>query len=109
MDFLQFLFSLKRSQKRLVSVAIDSVFLLFAFWFALLVRNSLRCHHTESEKEANAQCAYYPPYTRQGHPHEMPLTSQLRNDIYKLLLCIRLPALASKRIDKRACFRQPAE
>lgn len=38
MDFLQFLFSLKRSQKRLVSVAIDSVFLLFAFWFALLVR-----------------------------------------------------------------------
>lgn len=38
MDFLHFLFSLKRSQKRLVSVAIDSVFLLFAFWFALLVR-----------------------------------------------------------------------
>ncbi|MGL6171705.1 MAG: polysaccharide biosynthesis protein, partial [Vibrio sp.] len=38
MDFLQFLFSLKRSQKRLVSVAIDSLFLLFAFWFALLVR-----------------------------------------------------------------------
>lgn len=38
MEFLQFLFSLKRSQKRLVSVAIDSVFLLFAFWFALLVR-----------------------------------------------------------------------
>ncbi|MDG5899106.1 polysaccharide biosynthesis protein [Shewanella xiamenensis] len=38
MDFLQFLFSLKRSQKRLVSVTIDSVFLLFAFWFALLVR-----------------------------------------------------------------------
>lgn len=38
MEFLQILFSLKRSQKRLVSVAIDSVFLLFAFWFALLVR-----------------------------------------------------------------------
>lgn len=38
MEFLQFLFSLTRSQKRLVSVAIDSVFLLFAFWFALLVR-----------------------------------------------------------------------
>ena len=38
MEFLQFLFSLKRSQKRLVSVAIDSMFLLFAFWFALLVR-----------------------------------------------------------------------
>lgn len=38
MEFLQFLFSLKRSQKRVVSVAIDSVFLLFAFWFALLVR-----------------------------------------------------------------------
>lgn len=38
MDFLQFLFSLKRSQKRLVSVSIDSVFLLFAFWFALFVR-----------------------------------------------------------------------
>lgn len=38
MEFLQFLFSLKRSQKRLVSVAVDSVFLLFAFWFALLVR-----------------------------------------------------------------------
>lgn len=38
MEFLQFLFSLKRSQKRVVSVAIDSIFLLFAFWFALLVR-----------------------------------------------------------------------
>ncbi|MGL4894997.1 MAG: polysaccharide biosynthesis protein, partial [Shewanella sp.] len=38
MEFLQFLFTLKRSQKRVVSVAIDSVFLLFAFWFALLVR-----------------------------------------------------------------------
>lgn len=38
MEFLQFLFSLKRSQKRLVSVVVDSVFLLFAFWFALLVR-----------------------------------------------------------------------
>ncbi|MDT3322101.1 nucleoside-diphosphate sugar epimerase/dehydratase [Shewanella sp. SP1S2-4] len=38
MEFLQFLFSLKRSQKRVVSVAIDSVFLLFAFWFALVVR-----------------------------------------------------------------------
>ncbi|MEN8619208.1 polysaccharide biosynthesis protein [Shewanella baltica] len=38
MEFLQFLFSLRRSQKRLVSVMVDSVFLLFAFWFALLVR-----------------------------------------------------------------------
>ena len=38
MEFLQCLFSLKRSHKRLVSVAIDSVFLLVAFWAALLVR-----------------------------------------------------------------------
>ncbi|ABN62359.1 nucleoside-diphosphate sugar epimerase/dehydratase [Shewanella baltica] len=38
MEFLQCLFSLKRAQKRLVSVAIDSVFLLVAFWAALLVR-----------------------------------------------------------------------
>ncbi|HAY96552.1 polysaccharide biosynthesis protein, partial [Shewanella sp.] len=38
MEFLQCLFSLKRAHKRLVSVAIDSVFLLVAFWAALLVR-----------------------------------------------------------------------
>ncbi|WP_282111034.1 polysaccharide biosynthesis protein [Shewanella algicola] len=38
MDFLQHVFSLPRSQKRIVSVFIDSVFLLLAFWFALLVR-----------------------------------------------------------------------
>lgn len=38
MEFLQFLFSLKRAHKRLVSVAIDSVFLVLAFWLALLVR-----------------------------------------------------------------------
>lgn len=40
MEFLQFLFSLTRSQKRLVSVAIDSVFLLLRFglpyWYALI-------------------------------------------------------------------------
>ncbi|MCL1044159.1 polysaccharide biosynthesis protein [Shewanella electrodiphila] len=38
MDFLQRLFRLERSQKRLVSIAIDTVFLSFAFWAALLVR-----------------------------------------------------------------------
>jgi len=38
MKFMQFLFSLSRTQKRLVSVAIDSLFLITAFWLALLVR-----------------------------------------------------------------------
>ncbi|WP_412498696.1 polysaccharide biosynthesis protein [Shewanella indica] len=38
MDFFQFLFSLKRPHKRIVSVAVDSVFLILAFWFAMLVR-----------------------------------------------------------------------
>ncbi|MBO2550354.1 polysaccharide biosynthesis protein [Shewanella algae] len=38
MDFFQFLFSLKRPYKRIVSVAVDSVFLILAFWFALFVR-----------------------------------------------------------------------
>ncbi|NMH65606.1 polysaccharide biosynthesis protein [Shewanella salipaludis] len=38
MDFLQCLFSLKRSQKRLVSVTVDSFFLVTAFWASLLVR-----------------------------------------------------------------------
>ncbi|AZG35365.1 polysaccharide biosynthesis protein [Shewanella psychromarinicola] len=38
MDFLQRIFSLPRNQKRLVSLTIDSVFLICAFWGALLVR-----------------------------------------------------------------------
>lgn len=38
MEFLQGLFRLKRAHKRMVSVVIDSVFLCFAFWAALLVR-----------------------------------------------------------------------
>ncbi|OBT09309.1 nucleoside-diphosphate sugar epimerase [Shewanella sp. UCD-FRSSP16_17] len=38
MDFLQGLFRLPREQKRLVSIAIDSLFLCFAFWASLLVR-----------------------------------------------------------------------
>ncbi len=38
MEFLQFLFSLKRSHKRAVSVLIDFVFLTLAFWFAMVVR-----------------------------------------------------------------------
>jgi len=38
MDFLQCLFSLKRTQKRAVSVAIDTLFLVMAYWAALLVR-----------------------------------------------------------------------
>ena len=38
MEFLQYMFSLRRVQKRLVSVAVDSLFLLSAFWAALLVR-----------------------------------------------------------------------
>ncbi|WP_434926791.1 polysaccharide biosynthesis protein [Shewanella sp. HL-SH2] len=38
MDFLQTLFGLKRSHKRVVSLVIDSIFLCFAFWAALLVR-----------------------------------------------------------------------
>jgi len=38
MELMQFLFSLSRTQKRLVSVVIDSLFLIAAFWLALLVR-----------------------------------------------------------------------
>jgi len=38
MDFLQTIFSLPRAQKRLVSLFIDSSFLVLAFWGALLVR-----------------------------------------------------------------------
>ena len=38
MDFLQRIFSLPRPQKRLVSLFVDSFFLVFAFWAALLVR-----------------------------------------------------------------------
>jgi FlaA1/EpsC-like NDP-sugar epimerase len=38
MDFLQRIFSLPRSQKRMVSLFVDSLFLAFAFWAALLVR-----------------------------------------------------------------------
>lgn len=38
MEFLQFLFGLKRAHKRLVSLTVDAVFLCVAFWTALLVR-----------------------------------------------------------------------
>lgn len=38
MDFLQRIFSLPRPQKRLVSLFVDSLFLVCAFWAALLVR-----------------------------------------------------------------------
>lgn len=38
MDFLQRVFSLPRPQKRMVSLFVDSIFLVFAFWSALLVR-----------------------------------------------------------------------
>ncbi|MGX9460143.1 polysaccharide biosynthesis protein [Shewanella sp. A14] len=38
MDFLQRIFSLPRPQKRLVSLFVDSFFLVSAFWAALLVR-----------------------------------------------------------------------
>ncbi|MCL1057894.1 polysaccharide biosynthesis protein [Shewanella gelidimarina] len=38
MDFLQGIFKLPRAQKRFVSLLVDSLFLLFAFWSALLVR-----------------------------------------------------------------------
>ncbi|WP_028771783.1 polysaccharide biosynthesis protein [Shewanella waksmanii] len=38
MDFLQYVFSLKRSHKRLVSVFVDSLSILAAFWCALYVR-----------------------------------------------------------------------
>lgn len=38
MEFLQFLFALKRANKRLVSLSVDAVFLCLAFWAALLVR-----------------------------------------------------------------------
>jgi FlaA1/EpsC-like NDP-sugar epimerase len=38
MDFLQRIFSLPRPQKRMVSLFVDSFFLVFAFWAALLVR-----------------------------------------------------------------------
>lgn len=38
MEFLQCLFSLKRVEKRIVSVLIDSLFLVIAFWGAVLVR-----------------------------------------------------------------------
>lgn len=37
-DFLQFVFSLKRSHKRFISIVLDSIFLLVAFWCALFVR-----------------------------------------------------------------------
>ncbi|WP_220741476.1 polysaccharide biosynthesis protein [Shewanella algidipiscicola] len=36
--FLKFLFSLKRSHKRFISMFLDSIFLLTAFWCALFVR-----------------------------------------------------------------------
>ena len=38
MEFLQSIFSLPRAQKRIVSLLVDSLFLVFAFWTALLVR-----------------------------------------------------------------------
>lgn len=38
MEFLQCVFGLKRTEKRVVSVAIDSLFLVVAFWAALFVR-----------------------------------------------------------------------
>jgi len=38
MIFLKYLFSLNRSQKRIVSVTIDILFILVAFWSALFVR-----------------------------------------------------------------------
>lgn len=38
MDFLQGIFTLPRAQKRMVSLTVDSLFLIFAFWTALLVR-----------------------------------------------------------------------
>ena len=38
MDFLQVIFSLDRTYKRLVSVAIDAVCLTFSFWLAVMVR-----------------------------------------------------------------------
>lgn len=38
MEFLQCVFRLKRTEKRVVSVAIDSLFLVVAFWAALFVR-----------------------------------------------------------------------
>ncbi len=38
MEFLQSIFSLPRAQKRIVSLSVDSLFLVFAFWAALLVR-----------------------------------------------------------------------
>ncbi|QQX81819.1 polysaccharide biosynthesis protein [Shewanella sp. KX20019] len=38
MEFLQGIFTLPRAQKRFVSLAVDSLFLIFAFWTALLVR-----------------------------------------------------------------------
>ncbi|MCG9698288.1 nucleoside-diphosphate sugar epimerase/dehydratase [Shewanella sp. Isolate11] len=38
MDFLQTLFRLKRTQKRLVSLVVDALFICMAFWCALLAR-----------------------------------------------------------------------
>lgn len=38
MAFMQFLFSLSRARKRIVSVFIDSVFVVLAFWLAMLAR-----------------------------------------------------------------------
>ncbi|GIU19988.1 nucleoside-diphosphate sugar epimerase [Shewanella sp. c952] len=38
MEFLQSIFTLPRAQKRIVSLLVDSLFLVFAFWTALLVR-----------------------------------------------------------------------
>ena len=38
MEFMQFIFSLSRTQKRIISVLIDSCFLIIAFWLALFTR-----------------------------------------------------------------------
>lgn len=38
MDLLKSIFTLHRAQKRIVSLLVDSLFLIFAFWSALFVR-----------------------------------------------------------------------
>lgn len=38
MEFFQFVFSLKRSYKRIISVSLDTIFIVFSFWLALIIR-----------------------------------------------------------------------
>ncbi|MGB0895409.1 MAG: polysaccharide biosynthesis protein [Parashewanella sp.] len=40
MEFIQYIFSLSRSQKRFISLLIDSVFVVFSFWAAIFINHN---------------------------------------------------------------------